>query len=193
MNVIDNRPRIGPIELALALSLVGLPAAAQDEQVHLFHGFRISVDTVQVGADGPYPVNELKIDLHYADGRLIRGVDMAIDGVVSQSWVRDLDGDGNPEIIAAVQGFGSGSYGELVFFEYENDTFVLRLLPRLPAHLSSGYMGHDTFAVDDVAIRRRFPVYAEADANCCPTGGTMEIAYTYSADRFYVTDVDRDR
>ena len=177
----------------LALWLCATPAAADGPRQYEIYDLRIVVDTDQIEADGPVPASRLTIKVHLADGRRIIGLEQVIDGTMGHSWVRDLDDDGNPEIIVAVTGFGSGSYGELIFFEYEDGVFANRMLPLLPDFLTTGYMGHDTFSVDDVVIRHRYPVYAETDANCCPTGGTVEIEYTYSADRFYVTGVDRDR
>ena len=38
-------------------------------------------------------------------------------------------------------------------------------------------MGHDEFAVIENSFARRFPVYNEGDANCCPKGGIRQLQY----------------
>ena len=43
--------------------------------------------------------------------------------------------------------------------------------------LSSGYMGHDEFAMVESTLVRRFPIYLTGDSNAAPTGGTRQIQY----------------
>jgi len=39
-------------------------------------------------------------------------------------------------------------------------------------------MGHDSVYIEGSRLYRKFPVYKEGDANCCPSGGTKTIKYT---------------
>lgn len=38
-------------------------------------------------------------------------------------------------------------------------------------------MGHDQFSVIENSLARRFSVYNEGDANCCPKGDTRQLQY----------------
>ena len=40
-----------------------------------------------------------------------------------------------------------------------------------------GYMGHDTFKMEDQKLVRIFPIYNEGDTNQNPTGGTRKLVY----------------
>jgi hypothetical protein len=102
---------------------------------------------------------------------------------IVESWISDLDQDKNFEISIHVVASGSGSYGTLYFFEYNNGELVRHNIPELNSALQKFYMGHDKFNVAKHYIEREFPAYNEMDPNCCPTGGTVKIEYEFANNR----------
>jgi uncharacterized protein len=103
-----------------------------------------------------------------------------IDGSVTGAEVADINADGSPEIYVYVTSAGSGSYGTLVAYSANNKKSLSGIyLPPLEDDKknSVGYMGHDEFTIMENSFARRFPVYNEGDANCCPKGGTRQLQY----------------
>ena len=109
-----------------------------------------------------------------------RPIEREIIGSVSGAEIADLNGDGSPEIYVYVTSAGSGSYGELVAYAANNKKSLSEIyMPPLEQdnRVSKGYMGHDQFAVVEMTLARRFPVYNDADTNANPTGGMRQIHY----------------
>ena len=103
-----------------------------------------------------------------------------IDGTLTGAEVADLNGDGSPEIYTYINSAGSGSYGTLVAYAANDKKSLSEIyLPPLvdDKENSSGYMGHDEFAVVESYLVRRFPVYLKGDINANPTGGTRQLKY----------------
>ena len=103
-----------------------------------------------------------------------------IDGRVTGAEIADINADGSPEIYVFVNSAGSGAYGSLVAYSANNKKSLSEIyLPPLENDKknSVGYMGHDEFTVIEDSLARRFPVYNEGDANCCPKGGIRQLQY----------------
>ena len=103
-----------------------------------------------------------------------------IDGSVTGAQIADINADGSPEIYVYVNSAGSGSYGTLVAYSANNKKSLsgIYLAPlEDDKKNSAGYMGHDEFTIIENNFVRRFPVYNEGDANCCPKGGTRQLQY----------------
>ena len=101
-----------------------------------------------------------------------------LDGEVQQTALLPTPG-GQSNLLVFVQSAGSGSYGQV--YGYWPDGQTLRRLPDLPeltGPASQGYQGHDTFQVLGQEVVRTFPIYAPADANCCPSGGQRTVRYS---------------
>lgn len=103
-----------------------------------------------------------------------------IDGSVTGAEVADINSDGSPEIYVYVNSAGSGAYGSLVAYSANNKKSLSGIYLTPLEHdkkNSVGYMGHDEFIIIENSFARRFPVYNEGDANCCPKGGTRQLQY----------------
>ncbi|MGB5244589.1 MAG: PliI family lysozyme inhibitor of I-type lysozyme [Lutimonas sp.] len=103
-----------------------------------------------------------------------------IDGAVVDAEIEDLNSDGSPEIVIYTVSAGSGSYGNVIGYSVNNGKSMSEIyFPDLfdNKEASSGYMGHDEFAIIESTLARRFPVYKEGDTNSNPTGGTRQIEY----------------
>ena len=103
-----------------------------------------------------------------------------IDGSVTGAEVADINADGSPEIYIYVNSAGSGTYGSLVAYSANNKKSLsgIYLVPLEDDKKNSvGYMGHDEFTIIENSFARRFPVYNEGDANCCPKGGMRQLQY----------------
>ncbi|MFM9089641.1 MAG: PliI family lysozyme inhibitor of I-type lysozyme [Cyanobium sp.] len=112
----------------------------------------------------------------------IHSLRQTVDGQVIGAEVEDLDGNGRPEIFVYVQSAGSGSYGQLVAYSViPGATLSPITLPELSGSLAQGYMGHDTYAVVENCLARRFPIYKPVDSNAKPTGGERQICYKLKA------------
>lgn len=103
---------------------------------------------------------------------------------LSKIFALDLNKDGFDEFYLITTSTGSGSYASIIGFASNND---LSLTPvyvpeKTEKDLASdgdyyGYMGHDSIFVANEQLYRKFPVYLEGDANCCPTGGSTTLSY----------------
>lgn len=111
------------------------------------------------------------------DNRVIK---QEIDGSVTGAEAADINADGSPEIYVFMTSAGSGAYGSLAAYSanHKKSLSGIYLAPLENDKKNSvGYMGHDEFAIIENSFARRFPVYEEGDANCCPKGGIRQLQY----------------
>jgi hypothetical protein len=99
---------------------------------------------------------------------------------ISGVFVADLDENGFDEIYIITTSAGSGSYGTVLGFASNKDKSLSMInFPEIQARDEDfkGYMGHDTFKIEDQKLVRIFPVYNKGDTNQNPTGGTRKLLY----------------
>ena len=107
---------------------------------------------------------------------------------LSRFFTLDLNKDGFEELYLITKSTGSGSYERIMGFASNNDLSVTPVyVPKmnekdLEAEGNfTGYMGHDSIFVANNQLYRKFPVYLEGDANCCPSGGNTTLTYQLRA------------
>ena len=103
---------------------------------------------------------------------------LTVDATVVGAEVEDLNGDGQPELFVYGQSAGSGSYGSVWAWSVSRRGSLLPIrLGAMSSKDSSGYRGHDRFAVVETSLVRRFPIYLPGDTNARPTGGSRQVTY----------------
>jgi len=99
---------------------------------------------------------------------------------ISDVFVADLDGNGFDEIYIITTSAGSGSYGTVLGFASNKDKSLSKInFPEIQEGDENfeGYMGHDTFKIENQKLVRTFPIYNKGDTNQNPTGGTRKLVY----------------
>ncbi|MBW2407911.1 MAG: hypothetical protein JRF17_11115 [Deltaproteobacteria bacterium] len=99
---------------------------------------------------------------------------------ISNVFVADLDGNGFDEIYILTTSAGSGSYGTVLGFASNKDKSLSMInfseIQEKDENFK-GYMGHDTFKIEDQKLVRIFPIYNQGDTHINPTGGTRKLVY----------------
>jgi hypothetical protein len=99
---------------------------------------------------------------------------------ITDIFLSDLDGNGFDEIYIIITSAGSGSYGTVLGFASNKDKSLSMInFPEVQEgdiHFK-GYMGHDTFKIEDRKLVRIFPIYNQSDTNQNPTGGKRKLIY----------------
>ena len=123
-----------------------------------------------------------------------KNFELDIDGKVTEAHVADLNSDGFPELLIFTQSAGSGTYGNVIAYS-ANIAKSMSQVYFPPASenpkLNKGYMGHDTFLINESTLIQEFPIYKEGDPNSNPTGGIRRIQYKLvdgEASRKFVVD-----
>jgi len=161
--------RTGPIALPPAL-----PASVPFDQTLRLQGvgFRVTSDNAGQANQLTIVPTGLAID----NSPIVR----AIEGQVIRAEVADLNADGSPEIYVYVRSVGPEARGSLVAYSANRrrslSEIVMTPLSDMPA-ASSGYRGHDDFAVVKNRLTRSFPVYAAADSDASPSGGVRVLHF----------------
>jgi len=99
---------------------------------------------------------------------------------ISNVFIADLDGNGFDEIYIITTSAGSGSYGTVLGFASNKDKSLSMInFPEIRKGNEDleGYMGHDTFKIEDRKLIRIFPIYNRGDTNSNPTGGKRMLVY----------------
>lgn len=138
--------------------------------------------TFKVQATGEGSTQQLTVQAERA-GQPLAEKKLALDGTVVGAEVEDLNGDGQPELFVYGQSAGSGSYGSVWAWSVSRQGRLLPIrLGAMNSKDSSGYRGHDRFAVVETSLVRRFPIYLPGDSNARPTGGTRQVTYKLTPD-----------
>lgn len=133
--------------------------------------------TFKVEAKGEGSTQQLTVQTE-RDGKPLPLQKLTVDATVVGAEVEDLNGDGLPELFVYGQSAGSGSYGSVWAWSVSRRGSLLPIrLGAMSSKDSSGYRGHDRFAVVETSLVRRFPIYLPGDTNARPTGGTRQVTY----------------
>ncbi len=99
---------------------------------------------------------------------------------ISRLQYLDINGDGQSETIISIHGGGTGgSYPFQVFKLSDGGDIVQVIEVERKEENYDGARGHVSFKVENGNIIEFFPVYAEDDANCCPSLGQREITFIW--------------
>ena len=99
---------------------------------------------------------------------------------VSDVFLADLDDNGFDEIYIITTAAGSGSYGGVLGFASNKDKSLSMInFPEMREGDPDfeGYMGHDSFKIEDQKLVRIFPTYKPGDTHSNPTGGRRKLVY----------------
>ncbi|WP_375435828.1 PliI family lysozyme inhibitor of I-type lysozyme [uncultured Hymenobacter sp.] len=133
---------------------------------------------LQTTGKGAQRLMELRVE---KNGRELLTNTQAVEGTVEDAVATNLNNDDSPELLVFITDAGSGSYGQLVGYEFNSQGRRTLSLPELSGVAAKGYQGHDTFKVEGQEVVRTFPVYLDADPNCCPSGGQRAVQYKLPA------------
>ena len=87
---------------------------------------------------------------------------------------------GFDEIYIITTSAGSGSYGAVLGFASNKDKSPSMInFPEIQERDNNfkGYMGHDTFKIEQRKLVRIFPIYNQGGTNKNPTGGKRKLIY----------------
>ena len=124
-----------------------------------------SLSTIKISTEG-FEHNYLEI---YEDRDPISGV-----------LIADLDSNSFDEIYIITTSAGTGSYGTVFGLASNKDKSLSMInFPEIQEgdRNFEGYMGHDTFRIEDRTLVRIFPIYKKGDINQNPTGRKRKLVY----------------
>lgn len=132
---------------------------------------------IEINSRGNEDLKNLELTINSTGKDLIYKKAIQYDGTIQDAVTADLNGDGLYEVYIFNKSAGSGSYGQLIAYQYNGNKLDSISIEELSDELSQKYLGHDSFSIDKKHLKRFFPIYNEMDPNCCPTGGLKELKY----------------
>jgi len=128
------------------------------------------------GDDSARSIGTYIVTIHVSEDsatpQLVAEKNGARDGTVQNCWMANIHGDENPEVLIFTKSAGSGGFAELQAFEFDGENLQVVELPEPESDLMDGYQGRDWYDIAGGSLIRKFPLYLEDDANCCPAGGS---------------------
>jgi hypothetical protein len=109
----------------------------------------------------------------------------------------DLTDDGVEEAIVTYTGCWSGTGGpdsEVYLLAYSSVPIGAYITnktaawgPELQEKVLKGFAGHLRYSINsDKKLIATFPIYANGDPNCCPSGGTKTLTYAWNGSHFEI-------
>ena len=123
-----------------------------------------------------------------SNGRAVTEVTGDRDGTIQDCWMTNIDADEDAEVLLFSQSAGSGGYAQLYAYRFDGEVLQPIELPAPDSDLLSGYQGRDRYEVSDGTLFRRFPIYEEDDANCCPEGDDRVIEFDSATNTWRLSD-----
>lgn len=169
---------------------IGTAVRAQVGRPYVEHRTGRNVVRIDAGPGEASSIGSYAIRVFDPPGlRLWAGLVRERHGALIQAWV-EAD-ETSLEIWVWTQTAGSGAYGTLERYRFENRELRPAPIPDPADALLDGYMGHDRYEFADGVIVRTFPVYLPDDSNAEPTGGERCLVFDPQAETWRVSDPGR--
>jgi hypothetical protein len=139
---------------------------------------------VVVGKDAEYDdVRSYQIVVSDELRTLVR-LEVNRDGLVTDAWLTDLDGDGMFEIVVATGQLAGADVGAVDVHEWQEFRFVSSKPKQLAATELVGYNGNDQYTIAGGRLQRSYPMFSESDGVKVPTGSMARFEYQFVEDRW---------
>ena len=129
-----------------------------------------------------------KHSIAWGDGETLELTNEQLSEPINKVSICDLDRDGDLELALTTTSCGSGRWGDFLLLEWSDGAWTPHRLCDSPESIHSGCWGHQNIIIWEDHVEVSFPVYADDDANCCPTAGMRSLSYTFKEDSFKLTD-----
>jgi hypothetical protein len=169
MKTVGSLVVLSAVAGATALRLAAAPAPGCAYDSMLFGdgtSVHVTVPAKEACSIGTYTVTIA------ARGSAAQTIKLKRDGTVVNVFFEDVTGDGRRDLVVVTRAAGSGAYGHVDVWEWKRGRYTAGIVADLTEEQRAGFRGHDVFTAAAGVLRRRFPVYAAADTNANPTGGT---------------------
>ena len=186
------RPRCGPASITVNrmmrtrsnLVLVTTRGLAAGSEVHSFRTAGLTI--VVASSESEFSEARTYQVVVSDDLRTLSRLEVNRDGVITDAWMTDLDGDGAIEIVVATGLLDGDDRGAVDIHEWQDGRFASTPAARLPVADRLAYRGNDQFSVENGQLWRAFPLFAAADGdgNAVPTGRMARFRYDYVANRW---------
>ena len=171
-SIFQMKPFLRLIGVILALSLPPAFAEAAFAKKLVGEGFSLEVSSPNEEGSNTLTIRPTGLQSDNSP------VERPVAGVVTHVELKDLDGDGAPELLVWLSHPGSSDFGELAAFSTNHRKSLSDIFIELPEKSDlAGYRGRDEFEVVENTFVRRFPVYLDGDKDADPTGGMRQFQY----------------
>lgn len=149
-----------------------------------------------VGYGGPSSNGEYAILRRGADNKADTIMKGKREGIIVDAVITDVYDDENEkvgdQVYLIIQQTGRESHGNVIG-KYL-DGARIEFNQEFPESFDTlQYRGRDTFYFTARKLYREFPLYKNADENCCPTNGKMKISYTLIYSDLQIEKMERLR
>lgn len=167
--------------LFAAALLAALAASFQVGAVgqHQFGGYLVTVmaDATAVLSEADYQVTVETEEL------LVSRLTAAYDGTLSNSFVADLDGDGEFEVVVTFS-HPDGYESDIHIYSWNEYLLQPLTVAELDDTQKLGYRGNDEFAVHEGQLVHMFQVYEEIGGGWSPTTDRRRLHYSFEHARW---------
>ena len=133
---------------------------------------------VEKGTGEPESIGSYSLRLYKDDmDHFVTGVVSIRDGRLEEIWIDDIDENGRLDVIINTRSAGSGGYCIIDIYEMNRNKLIKKEFI-LPTNFD-GYMGHDSFSINNKKLIRSYPFYRPSDSNANPTGGQSIWIYDF--------------
>lgn len=150
-----------------------MPTLANAQQVAesaAWRQFNINGNTVSINSEGNPDGKRSYEVLAENDGLAVARLSVNRNGVLSDAWKADLDGNGAPEIIVAVGQLDGSNQGSVDVHEWDGYKFISKRLPQAIPSEKGAYFGHDQFKLENGQLIREFPRFKDESDGQIPSG-----------------------
>lgn len=170
--------------MSLVLALLVGPTWAEPPDSWTFRRGELVVDVV--GKEAEFDETRAYQIVVRDELRTLARLEVNRDGLVTDVWLTDLDGDGAFEIVVATAQLGGADIGAADVHEWRDFRFDSTKTAPLSAEQAATYRGNDQFTLVDGGLRRSYPEFIERTGGVVPSGKMVELEYRYGDNRWVV-------
>ena len=172
---------VRPLFAALFAALASCPLYVGAVGQHQFGDYLVTVmpDASAVLSEADYQVTVETPEL------LVSRLTAAYDGTLSNSFVADLNGDGEFELVVTFS-YPDGHESDVHIYSWSEYLLQPVRVADLDDTQRLGYRGNDEFAIQNGQLVRMFQVYEESEGGWSPTTDRRRLHYSFEHARWAI-------
>jgi len=172
---------------ARAFAAGTIPEVSAEQNLRISEALSFGDMELRVFSDCGEGLCAPKHSIAWGDGEILELTAEQLSEPIERITISDLDQDGDLELALIAASCGSGRRGDFLLLEWTDGEWEAHRLCDPPDSIQNGCWGHEAITVWKDHVEVSFPLYADDDANCCPTAGKRSLSYAFEGDSFQLS------